>query len=149
MATIDNLDYEVYRLYAVRTKLIEQINQQYRLEEAATIPPQTQLIDTFPKLNELDLLLGVVTVNTPWAFFLPPKRFASARRSSFAFSRVVPSLGSQQEQDEDEEKHNQTETITDEEEQEKATISRCFKQINKLNGWLGFIIGRVGQFLQG
>lgn len=50
MATIDNLDMNVYQLYAVRTKMIEEINHQYRLEEAASIPPQTLVVDTLPKL---------------------------------------------------------------------------------------------------
>lgn len=149
MATIDNLDYDVYRLYAVRTKLIEEINQQYRLQEAGSIPPQTLLIDTFPKLNELDLLIGVVPVLTPWAYFFPPKLFRTRRRASFAFSRIVPSLGDQEEQNEKEETLDAIETDTEEEGKEKEVIKACFKQINKLNDWLGFIVGRVGQFLQG
>jgi hypothetical protein len=149
MATIDNLDFDVYRLYAVRTKLIEEINQQYRLQEAGSIPPQTQLIDTFPKLNELDLLIGAVPVLTPWAYFFPPKLFRARRRASFTFSRIVPSLGTEEEQNRDEATLNSIETKTPEEAKEKEAISACFKQINKLNGWLSFIIGRVGQFLQG
>lgn len=149
MATIDNLDYDVYRLYAVRTKMIEEINQQYRLQEASTIPPQTQVIDTFPKLNELDLLLGVVPVLTPWAYFFPPKLYRARRRSSFSFSRIVPSLGSEEDHEKDEETLNSVETSTPEEAKEKEAINVCFKQIHKLNDWLGFIVGRVGQFLQG
>ena len=35
------------------------------------------------------------------------------------------------------------------EEEEKATLQKCFKQVDKLNSWLGFIVGRIGQFLQG
>ncbi len=149
MATIDNLDFDVYRLYAVRTKMIEEINSQYRLQEASSIPPQTQLIDTFPKLNELDLLIGVVPVLTPWAYFFPPKLYRARRRASFSFSRIVPSLGSQEDHERDEQLLNSVETNTPEEAREKEAINSCFKQINKLNDWLGFIIGRVGQFLQG
>ena len=36
--------------------MIEQINQQMRFEQAASIPPQTHVVDTFPKLTEIDLL---------------------------------------------------------------------------------------------
>lgn len=146
MATIDNLDLNVYRLYAVRAKMVEEINQQYRLQDAASIPPQTAVIDTFPKMTELDILLGIVPRHTPWAFFLPPKRFRRTRRSSFAFSRIVPSL---REEEEEEKALNDIETNTPEEAQEKEAIASCFKEIHKINGWLSFIVGRVGQFLQG
>jgi hypothetical protein len=38
---------------------------------------------------------------------------------------------------------------TPEETREKEAIASCFAQITKINQWLGFIVGRVGQFLQG
>lgn len=149
MTTIDNLDISVYRLYAQRTKAIEDTNKQYRLQEAATIPPQTYVVDTLPKLTELDILLGVVPYHTPWALFLPPKAFNNVRRSSFAFWRVVPSLGTNEEQAEDERKLASAQCHTPEEREQQQMISGCFKQINKLNDMLGHIIGRIGQFLQG
>lgn len=149
MTTIDQLDISIYNLYAVRTRMLEQVNQQFRLSEAATIPPQTQLIDTFPKMTELDILLGVAPVVTPWAYFYPPKRFRFIRRSPFAFYRVAPTLGSLEKQDEDEEKVASMETETPEEEEEKNAILGCLQQIDKVNQWLSFIIGRIGQFLQG
>lgn len=149
MTTIDQLDLSVYNLYAVRTKMIEQINQQFRLDQAASIPPQTQILDIYPKLSELDLLLGSVPLNTPWALFFPPKKFRWQRRSPFAFYRIAPSIGSLDEQDALEAELAQIETNTPEEKQEKEAIQTCLKELNKLNTWLGFIIGRVGQFLQG
>ena len=39
--------------------MIEQINQQLQLNNSRT-PPQTQILTSFPKLTELDLLLGIV-----------------------------------------------------------------------------------------
>jgi hypothetical protein len=149
MATIDNLDISVYRLYAQRTKAIEETNNQFRLQEAASIPPQTLIVDAIPKLTELDILLGVVPYHTPWAFFFPPKTFDRTRRSSFSFSRVVPSLGTPEEQAEDERIVASTKCKTNEELEEQQMLARCFKQINKLNDMLGHIIGRIGQFLQG
>lgn len=149
MATIDQLDISIYNLYAIRTLMLEQINQDLRLGEAATIPPQTQLIDTFPKLTELDILIGVVPVVTPWAYFYPPKRFRFIRRSPFSFFRVAPSLGSLEQHVEDEAKIISVECHSPEEEEEKQAILGCLDQIDKINSWLSFIVGRVGQFLQG
>lgn len=149
MTTIDKLDLSVYNLYAMRTKMIEQINQQLHLEEASSIPPQTQLINIYPKLTELDILLGIVPMHTPWAFFFPPKQFRYLRRSPFSFYRVAPSLGTYEEQSQDEMKIEGTICEKPEEENEKKVLLDCFSQIKKLNSWLSFIIGRVGQFLQG
>ena len=149
MATIDNLELEVYNTYAIRTRVIEQINAQLRLDQAASIPPQISLVDFYPKLTELDLLLGVVPMATPWAYFFPPKTFDRIRRSPFSFFRVVPSIGSLQEQESDFEELAQTATASPDEEKEKAALTRCFHQMDKINSMMSFIIGRVGQFLQG
>ena len=149
MATIDNLDLAVYNTYAIRTKVIEQINAQLRLDQAASIPPQISMVDVYPKLSEIDLLLGVVPLATPWAYFFPPKTFDRIRRSPFAFFRIVPSMGSLEDQQEEFEELAQTATTSTEEEREKAALTRCFKQMDKINSMLSFIIGRIGQFLQG
>ncbi len=149
MATIDNLDISVYRLYAERTRAIEETESQFHLQEASSIPPQTMIVDTVPKLTELDILLGVVPYHTPWAHFFPPKSFERSRRSSFAFWRVVPSLGTTEEQAKDEMVVANTPCNTPEEKEEQQALTSCFKQINKLNDMLGHIIGRIGQFLQG
>lgn len=149
MATIDNLDISVYNTYAIRTRVIEQINTQLRLDQASSIPPQIQMLDLYPKLSELDLLLGIVPMANPWAYFYPPKAFISTRRSPFAFFRIIPSIGSLKDQKEDSEDLEQTFTESPEEEKEKAALTRCFKQMDKINSMLSFIIGRVGQFLQG
>lgn len=149
MTTIDKLDLSVYNLYAIRTKMIEQINQEYRLDQASSIPPQTLIMDIYPKLSEIDLLLGIVPVHAPWAYFYPPKNYFAQRRSPFAFYRVAPSMGTLDQQEKDEENLANTSCSTKEEEEEKKVILSCFKEVKKLNSWLGFIIGRVGQFLQG
>jgi hypothetical protein len=149
MTTIDKLDIGIYVQYARRTQLVEQTNRQYHLQDAASIPPQIQLVDIYPKLTEIDLLLGIVPVQAPWAYFFPPPRFHFQRRSPFGFFRVAPSLGSFDKEDEDEQKLDQTECETEEDEKEKKVIKACFLQIDKINNWLSFIVGRVGQFLQG
>lgn len=149
MATIDKLDISVYNLYAMRTKMIEQINQELRLDQASSIPPQTQILNIYPKLSELDLLLGVVPFHTPWAFFFPPTRFGLVRRSPFAFHRVAPSIGTLEDQQKMEELLEDFPCHTPEEKKEKEILKKCFKELTKINGWLGFIIGRIGQFLQG
>jgi len=149
MATIDKLDLSVYNMYAMRTRMVEQINQQYHLDQASSIPPQIQMVDNYPKLTELELLLGILPLHTPWAYFYPPKKFRFIRRSSFSFFRVAPSLGSLEEQEREEKTLDSIECSTAEEVKEKAALKECFKQVGEINRWLGFIIGRVGQFLQG
>jgi hypothetical protein len=149
MTTIDKLDLSVYNLYALRTKMIEQINDQYQLDKASSIPPQTLVMNVYPKLTELDLLLGIVPLATPWAYFYPPQKYSFVRRSPFSFYRVAPSLGSLQEQDDTAKTLESVECKTPEEENERAVIKGCFKQMEQINRWLGYIIGRVGQFLQG
>lgn len=149
MATIDRLDINIYIQYARRTQLIEQINRQYHFEEAASIPPQTQLLDLYPKMTEMELLLGVSAVQNPWAYFFPPPRYRFQRRSPFGFFRVAPSLGSFEKEEEDKQKLDEVECEGEEEEKEKTTLKNCFDQIEKINQWLSFIVGRIGQFLQG
>jgi hypothetical protein len=147
--TIDKLDISVYNLYALRTRMIEQINQQYRLEEAQSIPPQIQVMNTIAQLTELDLLLGTVALNTPWAYFFPPQQYHTRRRSPFSFAKIIPSVRSTDEGSEEYTALFDVECESPDEERERKTIANCFKEISKLNNWLGFIIGRVGQFLQG
>ncbi len=148
MTTIDKLDISVYNLYAMRTRMIEQINQQFRLDQASSIPPQIQVLDIYPKLSELDILLGIVPLYTPWAFFFPPPKFRFIRRSPFSY-RVIPSLGSYDDQAQDEQKLDDIPCENADEKQEKETLKGCFREMEKLNNWLSFIVGRVGQFLQG
>lgn len=148
MSTIDNLDISVYNLYALRTKMLEQINQEFRLDQAATIPPQTMVLDLYPRMTELDILLGVVPVCTPWAYFLPPKKLRFLRRSPFSY-RVAPSIGNYEQQEETLNLLESIETHTPEEELDKKRLRRFFKQMEQINEWLSFISGRIGQFLQG
>lgn len=149
MATIDNLDLSIYNLYALRTRMIEQTNQQFRLDQAGSIPPQIQILDSFPKATEIDLLLGVVPILTPWAYFFPPLAFRKRRRSPFGFARIMPSLGEQEDQEECEQQIASTICETPEEENEKKVLTAWFEQISKINRWLSHIVGNVGRLLQG
>ena len=149
MTTFDDLDIKIYIQYAQRTQAVEQINRQFRLEEASSIPPQIQVVDLFPKLSEMEILLGVLPVSTPWALFFPPPRYRFQRRSPFGFFRVAPSLGSFEEEERDRKKMDEIECESEEEEEEKQVLKKCFVQIEKINRWIGFIVGQVGRFLQG
>lgn len=149
MATIDNLDLGVYFLYARRTQMLEQINKEFHLTEASSIPSHTQVVDLYPKLSELDILLGVARAHAPWALFLPPKKFRNQRRSRFAFSRITPAFGDDDELDEAIETIAKTPVKTKKEAGERQALISVMKQIEQINDWLGDIIGRMGQFLQG
>jgi hypothetical protein len=151
MTTIDKLDLSVYNLYALRTTMVEQIQSQLRLDLDSSIPPQTHVLNIYPKMTEMEMLLGVTPMNPPWAFFGPPPKLRKrvVRRSPFAFWRVAPALGSYSEQEEDEERLINYVCEDEEEKEEKEAILGCLKQVTKINGWLGHIVGRLGQFLQG
>jgi len=147
MATIDKLDISIYIQYARRTQYIEDINKEFRFQEASSIPPQTRVTDLYPKLNEIDILLGVTNTYSPWALFYPPKRFNLRRRSPFSFSRI----GTMTSEDEEEDLAvlESVSTTTQEQKKEKSVIRNCIKQMHTINEWLGFVVGRIGQLLQG
>ena len=147
--TIDHLDIGIYIQYARRMQLVEQIQQQYHLREATSVPAQALIVDLYPKLSELDLLLGVGATTAPWAYFFPPKNFSFQRRSSFAFYRIMPIFGSIDTEEEEEKKLDKIECESEDEEEEKAALKGCIKKIKELNALLRFIGGRIGQFLQG
>lgn len=151
MTTIDKLDIGIYIQYARRTQLIDEMNRQMRMQEADTIPPQLQLLNLYPKPNELDILLGVATVTTPWAFFFPPKNFSLQRRSPFTFGQVVPTVNlfASDDEESDEDKLNKISTDSEDEEEEKKVVMKCIQQIKRINSWMSFVVGRMGQFLQG
>lgn len=148
MTTIDQLDMSVYNLYAIRTRMIEQINTEYRLDQASSIPPQTSVIDLYPRMTELDILLGVVRTMAPFAFYYPPPRLRRLRRSPFSY-RVAPSLGTYDEQDQALALLESLDPDDEAEVNEKAALRKLFRQLEQINEWLSFIHGRIGQFLQG
>jgi len=149
MVTIDKLDMGIYVQYARRTQMLEQISEQYHLDQASSIPAQIKVYDAYPKPLEIDILLGSRITQNPWAFFLPPPKFRFQRRAPFGFFRVAPSLGSFEKEEEDEERLAEIECETEEDKKDKKVLQACFAQIEKINGWMGFIVGRIGQFLIG
>ena len=148
-STIDNFSMEVNFQYARRTELLEQVRQQYHLQEASTVPAQALIIDLYPKLTELDLLLGVAALHAPWAHFYPPKKFPTQRRSPFTFHRLIPSFGSSEQERKYEEQLDTVECKTPEQQQQKTTMKSFFTKLSELNGLLRYIRSRIGQFLQG
>jgi hypothetical protein len=160
MAVISDLDIKIYLQYAQFTQYVENIQEQYHFDQAGSIPPQTLLVNIYPKPSEMDLLLGTIPVVTPWAHFIAPARLRYQRRTPFGFARIAPSLGSLEyresgegegeDQNEDPETRlERVECESSDEIAQKAVLKRCFEQINRINGWVGFIVGRIGQFLQG
>lgn len=147
MTTIDKLDISIYDLYAQRQVMVEQINQQFRLQEAQSIPAQTQVLNLNPELTELEILLGIIPHANPWAYFPKPKK--NLRRSPFSAFRVASTLGSLADQAALFNYILAIPTESPEEEEEKQAILSCFQQLDVLNEWMGFIFGRKGQFLQG
>lgn len=149
MATIDKLDIAIHMQYARRVEFVEAVHGQYHLQEADSIPAQTMVVDIYPRLSEMDLLLGVPRTWAPWAFFFAPKRFFRQRRHSFARHRVAPALGSLDKSEEDLDLINSVEVTTPQQQEEKTLIQTALKQINEINDMIGFVVGRMGQFLQG
>lgn len=148
MATIDKLDLSVYNQYAIRSEMIRQFESQIQMGKASAIPTHTQISDNYPKLPEIDLLLGVRTAHTPWALFNPPREFRENRRSPFdRRHRIAPSFEGVQ--SEIEEFLDHFKGIDADEEREKEKLKECFSQMKTINNWLGEIIGNIGRFVQG
>lgn len=147
--TIDRLDIGIYIQYARRIQLLEQVQEQFHTKDATSVPASALIIDMYPKLSELDLLLGVGTTRTPWGYFLPPQNFSVQRHSAFAFHRLAPIFGSMDAEATEEKKLENVETSSEEEEEEKLLILGCIKKMKELNALLRYIGGRIGQFLQG
>jgi hypothetical protein len=149
MATIDKLNLDIYRDYAMRITLIEQTNTQFRMDEASSIPAQLRMVDIYPRISEFDLVLGIARQSLPWAYFYPPDSFKNLRRNPFAFFRVCPSFGTLQEQAEDEALLETIFCDTPEAETQRAKIRDCLKEMGYVNTMINDIMGKVGQFLQG
>jgi hypothetical protein len=153
--TIDRFDIGIYIQYARRTQLMEQVLSQYHMRDATSVPAQALIVDLYPKLAELDLLLGIATMGAPWAYFYAPRSYAEQRRSPFAFHRVIPIIGEREKEEGEEEPKREEDILeeigckTAEEERERKVLKACFKQIEELNALLRYIGGRIGQFLQG
>ncbi|MBT3394168.1 MAG: DUF5399 family protein [Waddliaceae bacterium] len=159
MENIYKLPFQVHIEYAQRTRLIESVNEQYRISEAGSIPSQMSVVNTFPRTLELDMLFGMMTSNAPWAMFMPPRKFYSQRRPSFISYRAAPSLGTLEKQAADYLKLKNLSSLSDEEgeegegreeeEEEKSALCSCFEQLDEINSWKGHILGRVAELLAG
>lgn len=149
MATIDKLDVGIYNQYARRTQSLEEISRQYNLDQASFIPAHALTVATSPKMGELDELFGIVRVENSYALIEAPVGYDGQRRSSFSFFRVAPSMGSFEEETESERLLQSIKCEMQEDKANKKILEECFGQIKEINSWLSFIIGRMGQFLQG
>lgn len=149
-ATVDQLDTRIYIQYAQRATAVEQIQREFHINEASSVPAQTQLVDLYPKLTELELLLGVSPyLKRPWAHFGQPQGFDLQRWSPFTFGQVAPSLGSMEKIMKLREKLKKKKRDSKQSQKNQEEILECLEEVDELNGLLGFIVGRMGQFLQG
>lgn len=173
MITIDSLDVSHYFQYARRVHSVEQTYRAYRLEHANAIPAHTVIVNVHPLNEEMDSLFGFRRSTQPWACFTAPRNFNEQRRSTFAFDRICPSIGTLEQQLDklekmrrhvNEAKNNSDQQSEEEDHQdddqkkqklsfgqkvEKQLIYNCLEEIEKLNKLINFIIARVGQYLQG
>lgn len=150
--TIDRLKIDAYLDYAERTTLAEQVSKQFPPGQLSGLSDQVRIDTVTPQLTELDLLLGVVSVTTPWALFLAPDILYGKKRKHrvpFGVSSLLPSLGSPEECDILQQKLLGVACSTPEEEREKHTLDNYFSTLQKLNIWLNDIFNRIHQFIHG
>ena len=168
MATIDNIDIGVHFEYARRIYSVERTIKRFPIEQSQHISAHIRILNMQPYLQEIEELFGFRHNVQPWATFTTPKNFHEQRRSTFAFDRICPSLGSYQNQiklleqlknlpyitsskpeeqslskDKDKEKRQTRH------QNEKKALIRCFEHIKNINSMISFITSRIGQFLQG
>ncbi len=147
--TIDKLDISVHSSYALRQMLVEGVDAEWRLNQAQAVQSQVQMVTNIPTPEQLSLIFPTDIYPSVWAYFYAPKYYYSQRRSPFSFSRFLPTLGSSEDQEKLYDDIAETACSSPEEEKEKAILLRCFNQIDKINSMLSYIVGRLGQFLQG
>jgi hypothetical protein len=138
---------DVHDLYARRIQLIESYYKQYPVSQAERIPAHTAVDNVRPQLTNIDILLGVSTNPPPWALMRPPEY--DPRQPYVSFYRIAPALGTIEQQANATERLQSVECVTAQDTEDKNTILGGLAAINKINDWKGYIIGRVGQFLQG
>lgn len=138
---------DVHELYAQRIQLIQKYYEQYPVNLADKVQSHTQVDNVRPQLTNIDILLGVSTNPPPWALMRPPTY--DPRQPFLSFSRVAPSLGTLEKQASDTERLQAVPCLTPKDALEKSIILGGLAIINKINDMKGYIIGRVGQFLQG
>lgn len=134
-------------LYARRIQLIESYYNQYPVSQAERVPAHTAVDNVRPQLTNIDLLLGVSTNPPPWALMRAPDY--DPRQPYVSFYRIAPALGTIEQQANATERLQAIECVTAQDTLDKNTILGGLAAINKINDWKGYIIGRVGQFLQG
>jgi hypothetical protein len=147
--TIDNFSTGVYEHFARQSVYVESVNKYYQLDKDATIPPQTHVVTSDPRLSHLDRLMGSPARYKSWAMIREPQGFNEQRKTPFSMARVAPALGSADAQDARLARVQGVPTKTRQEKHESATITTAFERIENLNMMLDFTIGRIGQFLQG
>ncbi len=157
---LSKLPLQTYIQYAKRTQYIEALNRVYRFNEAATVPRQVEVNDVFPREQDIDILLGVIRANRPWASFMPPPRFDQGslsgtlrtlyqREPSFNRYRAAPKLGSLEKQEADYHRVLNYPETSPSARREKKALKRLFEHLEDVNGMVSYVTGRIGQFLQG
>lgn len=150
--TIDQIRNESHRDYANLKILAEQVSKEFPASAVTSLSGQVRIDTVTPQPTELDLLLGVVAVLTPWAMFLTPDSLYGKKRRMrvpFGVSRILPSLGS----------HEYCELLQQtvlahlctmhEEEREKSALDNFFAMLQKLDTWQNDIFNRIHQFMHG
>jgi hypothetical protein len=149
MATIDRLDIAVNYQYARRIEFVETIWKELHLERSTAVSDDALVVDLLPKRSEVELLLGVIETRAPWAYFYAPPSFQTQRQSTFAFFRIAPTMGSLAQQAADAAKVATTQVHSREEVEEQSALAQFFSSVNDINQMIGFVTGRIGEFLKG
>jgi hypothetical protein len=150
--TIDKLDIGVYIQYARSIQLVEETKEEFQLDKASAIPPQTQLVDFAPKFAEVDLLLGYIpSKENQWAFFFPPRKFKDQRRSPFSRDKKkgFSILGDEKDEQILIELLDGVDCKTAEEEVEREILKTAVKRRKHINDMIDDVMNHIGMFVQG
>lgn len=148
MATIDKLGIGIHEHYVRQKSLQEQFETQYHVREAAGIHGQIRVISVSPQSSATDLLLGARSVGSRWATFPELEGYYTRNYSPFVFSTVAPGLRLATEEG-IEQRFRTIVCTTPQEQAEKEILHDVAKCIGELREMQEFIVGQLGQFLQG
>lgn len=152
--TIDRLRMDAHTDYANRIEAYREVAIQFPPGQLASLSGQVSMDTVTPQPTNLELLLGNVAVNTPWAIFLAPgdlnkEKKRVQRRMPFGVSTLLPVLGSSEDCTLLQERVLGHACSTQEEERERHSLDNFFGMLQKLNTMAGDVFNSIHRFIHG
>lgn len=150
MATIDSLGPDAYMRYAYTTDALEIRRRELKTEYEPTIRMDVEVLSFYPRIDNIDILLGLPRTRPSGAVYQSPDTFNLQRKSPFTFSRLAPWVFDYGDSEEAlKELIQDIPCYNKEEEAERDSLLKLLGTLNEINSQLGYVANHVAQFLPG